>query len=160
MNDAVSTADDRLALVLALAESDLESATTAVQTTDWSWYRLRARTLTSGVGDSSDPVVHVEESADAGHNPDRIRSGDTDADDVEWLSIVEYDRAAIDDLAMAHRRQVRELHVRQEHPQSHHPKRREARARQRVRNRKALQERFRDARLTSWTRTERVVAHV
>ncbi|WP_436348904.1 hypothetical protein [Natronorubrum sp. FCH18a] len=145
MNDAVSSADDRLRLVLALVENDLESVTATVYDRNAEPYCLRARVLEAETHPDNQADIHVEESADP--------TGE------EWLNISQYDGEMIDDLAVMHRKQVRELQVREKHPQSDLSRRQRGRARQKVRNRKALREQFRDARLTSWTRKEQVVAN-
>lgn len=141
MTDAISTVDDRLRLVVALAENDLESVGTEIRDDVGTPYQLRARALDDGSGDG--PVVRIEESIAT--------------DGEEFLTIAEYDREAIDGLAVMHRKQVRELHVRRNHPQSHLEHRQNGRERQQVRNRKALREAFDDARVESLSRSEQVI---
>ncbi|WP_440767603.1 hypothetical protein [Natronorubrum sp. DTA7] len=145
MNDAVSSADDRLRLVLALVENDLESVTATVHNRNGDPYRLRAQVLEAETHPDDHADIHVEESADP------TGGG--------WLDIARYDGEMIDDLAVMHRKQVRELQVRKKHPQSNLLRRQHGRERQKVRNRKQLREQFRDARLTSWTRKEQVTVN-
>lgn len=146
MIDTISTADDRLRLVLVLAENNLEVVETEIRADDGTPYRLRARALETGTGDvdgTQQAVVHVAESVAS--------------DGEHYLDIGQYERAVIDDLAVMHRQQIRELHVRQNQPQSDLQRRQNARTRQQVRNRKALQDAFDDARLESWSRSNQVI---